>query len=84
MILDDLETLSVGATSAEQIQTIIDDYFITTGGGFETSAYLGSAINAGVVRVSNTETAGFSVSANSAEIRGALAGLAWSIADILP
>lgn len=75
-MLDDLETLAVGATTANQVELIILDYFVSTGGGFETSAYLGSTTDPGPVRVSETESAGFSVSANSDEIRASLVGLA--------
>lgn len=75
-ILDDLAGLSAAATTSAEVQTIVDDYFMASGGGFETTAYLGSTSLPGEIRVSESEIAGFSVSAATPELREALAGLA--------
>jgi flagellar hook-associated protein 3 FlgL len=74
-MLDDLQALATSATTSTEIDTIIDTYFFAPGGGFETSAYLGSTTSAGNVRISETESAGFPISADNPDIRAALASL---------
>ena len=75
-ILDELSVLVSGLSTAGDVEAVIDDYFNLTGGGFETSAYLGSVNPPGDVRISETETAGFAVSANAQGARDAISGLA--------
>jgi flagellar hook-associated protein 3 FlgL len=75
-MLDELQSLAISATTSADIDTIIDDYFIASGGGFETSAYLGSSNLPTKVRISETESAGFPVSAENQNVRAVLASLA--------
>ncbi|NOX72646.1 MAG: hypothetical protein GXP03_03135 [Alphaproteobacteria bacterium] len=75
-MLDDLQALAASASTSSEVATIVDNYFLASGGGFETSAYLGSPNLAGNVRISETESAGFPISANDPDIRAALASLA--------
>ncbi|NSX56696.1 flagellin [Parasulfitobacter algicola] len=75
-ILSDIRTAIAGETTIAGIKTAIDDWFDTTGGGFETNAYLGSATARSDFKVNKAETVGIDVKADASEIRSVLKGLA--------
>lgn len=75
-MLNELQTLSAGATTAAQVVTIVDTYFNAPTGGFETSAYKGSTQGSGPVRISESSTANLSVTALDPAIRSTLKGFA--------
>lgn len=75
-ILDRLETLTGGATTAADVSAIVSDFFNISGGGFDTDIYQGSDTATGPTRISDSEVADLTVSAASPEIRGALEGFA--------
>ncbi len=75
-MLTDLQTFTAGATTAAQVLTIVDTYFNDPSGGFETSAYRGSAQATGPVRISESDTAELSVTALDPAVRATLKGFA--------
>jgi len=80
-VLDQLSILTVGATSAAQVATIVGDYFNLPGGGFETSAYRGSTQAPGPLGIAETESATVSLTARDPALRKSLEGL--SVAALL-
>ena len=77
-LLDDLTALTSGATTSAQVIQTVDDYFNQPGGGFETSAYLGSTTVPESVQISQSEKAGIPVTARDPRLRQTLQGLALS------
>lgn len=75
-ILDDLETIVAGETDTNQIRALVGDYFHATGGGFETSAFLGTQQSPQKVHISKTDKAGFDVTAAEPALRDTMEGLA--------
>jgi flagellar hook-associated protein 3 FlgL len=75
-ILDQLEPLLAGETTATGVAAIIDNYFNLPGGGFEAAALIGSTLVAGPVRIAESESVGTGVTAADAKLRRALQGLA--------
>lgn len=75
-MLDDLQTLTSGATTAAQVIQAVDDYFNQPGGGFESSAYLGNTASTGPVKISETERAELNATASDPRLRALMQGLA--------
>lgn len=75
-IIAELSALVSGETAPVQVSMIVDTYFSASGGGYETSTYLGSDTVAGDLQISESSKASFKVSAATPEIRDALAALA--------
>ncbi|MCA8869520.1 MAG: hypothetical protein KDA67_12775 [Rhodobacteraceae bacterium] len=75
-ILGDLETLTLAATTADEIRAIVTDYFDSAGGGFETGVYLGSTKPTGPVSISDTESASYGITGADTGIRETLKHLA--------
>jgi flagellar hook-associated protein 3 FlgL len=76
-ILDAIETAVAGATTVADVTTALDAYF-APGGGFETTAYTGSADPLRSFRVSPSESVDLPVTALDPAIRATLRGLAMS------
>ncbi|MCK0140311.1 flagellin [Aliiroseovarius sp. F47248L] len=77
-ILSDIMTAISGETTAAGVADQIDDWFKTSGGGFDISGYQGSNQDLGPFRLSDGEVATLSIKANNAEIRDVLAAFAKS------
>lgn len=75
-IMAQLEALVAGETTASGVIMLIDTWFDTPGGGFDTIAYQGSTDRAAHVRLSEGTTADLGIMASDSEIRGALKSLA--------
>jgi flagellar hook-associated protein 3 FlgL len=75
-IMTQLETLTAGETTAAGVIALVDDWFDTPGGGFETVGYLGSTERPVPVRLSDGTTADLGALASDPEIRDALRSLA--------
>ncbi len=75
-IMSQLEALTAGETTASGVIALVDDWFDTPGGGFDTVAYLGSTDRAAPVRLSEGMTADLGIMASDPEIRSALKSLA--------
>lgn len=69
------EIISAGAVTAEDVATVVRDWF-APGGGFETVAYLGGAMMTQGPQLSDGEVAPAPVTADNAAIRDFLGGLA--------
>lgn len=74
-ILDDLVAALPPDALAEDVLTAVDAYF-AVGGGFETARYLGSNTDLSPFRLSPKDVVTFDITANTDEIRGALAATA--------
>lgn len=68
--------VAAGATTAADVETVLDDWFYTAGGGFETNGYLGSAARMSDVKVAEGRTIAMPIKADDVEIRHQLRGLA--------
>ena len=77
-IISDLMTAISSETTAAGVATQIDDWFNSSGGGFETSGYLGANEDLGPFRLRDGETASQPVKASDTEIRAQLSALAKS------
>lgn len=75
-IYADLAALASGAADGLDAIALIDDYFNAAGGGFETTAYIGSTANAPGVEIAEGQRLGFSVRADHAALRDNLHALA--------
>ena len=73
-ILDRLEQLLSTATSADEVQTLVNDWF-SDPAGFEAEAYRGGQALA-PVQIGTSHTARLEVTASDPDLRGTLAGLA--------
>lgn len=69
------EVLLAGATTAADIEAVVDAWF-APGGGFDTIGYLGATEDRGPVFLSDTERSGAPPRADSTEVRALLASLA--------
>lgn len=78
-IIAELMTAIAGEDTAAGISIAIDDWFNTTGGGFETLGYSGADESYGPIRLGNGETATLPVRANDAEIRSLLSAVAKTV-----
>ncbi|MBO9395114.1 hypothetical protein J7399_06730 [Shimia sp. R9_1] len=63
---------AAGAVTVTDIVAAVDDYFMTAGGGFETSAYVGSTNNLTPFRLNETETADYEIRADNTALRQAM------------
>lgn len=75
VMLDELELLIVGETTAAGVATIVSDWF-GPGGGFETTGYLGDTTPLSNIPVSQDENVTLDVTAFDQGVRDVLAGLA--------
>jgi flagellar hook-associated protein 3 FlgL len=75
-ILAALVAETAGATSATEATALVDAWFDTPGGGFETMAYLGATTPAGPVAVAPGDAIRLEITAARDELRPALKGLA--------
>ena len=75
-ILDLLEPMVSGETTAAGVLAVVDDFFNQPGGGFETDAYLGADASGGPVRVARGQSAELPATAADPRLRAALQGLA--------
>ncbi|MBF9035269.1 hypothetical protein HKCCE2091_13570 [Rhodobacterales bacterium HKCCE2091] len=75
-MLADLETLVAGAADAASMIAIVDDYFMTPAGGYETAAYLGDTAPQTGFTISEGETVSTNVTALDPSLRTAFSGLA--------
>jgi flagellar hook-associated protein 3 FlgL len=75
-ILAALVAETAGAATAEEAVALIDAWFDTPGGGFDSMAYRGSELPAGPVAVAPGETVQLGITAARDELRPALKGLA--------
>ncbi len=75
-MLADLSAAVTGLTTAADIETAVDAWFDTPGGGFETVGYLGSTTPLSPFRVGQHEAINVQVTAADAEIRDFLKGYA--------
>lgn len=64
------------ATTAADIVTVVDDYFYTVGGGFETNGYAGSAAQISNFKVAEGREIEMPIKADDKVIRDQLRGLA--------
>ena len=77
-ILSELTAAISAETTAAGVSAQIDDWFFTPGGGFETTAYLGSATDLGSFRLGEGQSATQPIKASDHEVRELLAALAKS------
>jgi flagellar hook-associated protein 3 FlgL len=75
-MLEELAAVVLGAATVEDAQLLIDDWFNTTGGGFETLAYQGSDTAMSAIPVGVGETVRYTVTAADQEVRDVLAAFA--------
>ena len=75
-ILADLNVAITGLTTAADVETAVDAWFDTPGGGFDTVAYVGSPNALGPIRVSEHDTVDLSITASDDSARAALKGFA--------
>ena len=75
-ILDALVAHLGGATAPEDVEAAVMDWFLTPGGGFDTTGLTGSATPAGPVSVARGETVELTVTAARDGVRRHLAALA--------
>lgn len=71
-MLGELRTALAGQTTVAGIDAALDNWFDTPGGGFETSAYLGSDTARSPFRLSETESAGVDIRAQDPVFRSLL------------
>lgn len=74
-MLDELETLVAGETTAAGVASIVSDWF-DPGGGFETTGYLGNTNPLADIPVSQDERVTLEVTAADQGLRDVLSGLA--------
>lgn len=77
-ILAEIATLIAGAADAGEVLNEIDGYF-SNPAGYQTTGFLGSAIDASEVELDDGEFVAYAVRADDAEIRDALASLAIAV-----
>ncbi len=75
-ILAALVAETAGATTAAEVVALVDAWFDTSGGGFESVGYRGSVVPAGPVAIAEGETLQLAITAARDELRPALKGLA--------
>ncbi len=68
-IMADLGIAIAGALTATDLINAVDDYFMSPGGGFETSAYQGSLNDLAPMRLNDNQSADFNVRADMSELR---------------
>ena len=75
-IYSKLKTLINGMTTANNIATAVENWFNGSGGGFETSGYLGTKIKSGPIQLAKGQDADWPVKADDAKLRPTLQFLA--------
>lgn len=76
VILADLQLAIAGATTAAGVETAVNAWFDTPGGGYDTVAYLGSTTPLSPFQIGLGEQAKISITAADTEIRDTIKGLA--------
>lgn len=77
-ILADLEILAAPAPDANALVAIVDDYFTSPGGGFDTNSYTGSQVDAPQVELAEGESVSVQYRADNPAFRAVLRDLALS------
>lgn len=67
---------AAGATTADDVATVLDTWFNTAGGGFETLAYQGSGTPLSAMALSETESVSLELTAADPAFRDTLRGIA--------
>ncbi|TNE64135.1 MAG: hypothetical protein EP336_15655 [Rhodobacteraceae bacterium] len=75
-MMADLLTAVSGATTVEDVGIIVDDWFMSAGGGYETVAYQGSANALSPFSLGEDETVRMDITALDEAVRETLKGLA--------
>ncbi|PZX06059.1 flagellin [Celeribacter halophilus] len=75
-MMNDLAAAVAGSTSSSDVETIVDDWFMSPSGGFEMIAYQGSDNALSPFALGEHETVRVDFSANDASLRETLKGLA--------
>lgn len=75
-ILADLGLAVAGETTAAGVMAVAEDWFMTAGSGFDTSAYVGSTTPLAALEVGENATADLSITAAADPLRKAMKGLA--------
>ncbi|MGJ8582752.1 MAG: flagellin [Marinosulfonomonas sp.] len=75
-ILSSLRTATASETTAAGVVSVVDAWFDTVGGGFETDAYLGSMVKLSDVAVSEHIQVSLATTAADSDVREALKGFA--------
>jgi flagellar hook-associated protein 3 FlgL len=81
-----LRTAAAAETTADGIETVVNDWFLASGGGFETTGYQGSTAGTVTFRIGDGEDTGIKFNAADPDLRGlmrsfALAAMASGLAD---
>ncbi|MDE0588351.1 flagellin [Halocynthiibacter sp. C4] len=74
-IIAELNPLIAGATTEADFMTVIDNWFDTPGGGFETNAYTGSTQSRSSIPIGSERTVDYGITALNPDIRTTLKGL---------
>lgn len=75
-MMSELMTAVAGATTVADVETIVDDWFMSSGGGYETTAYQGSANPLSPFSLGENEKVKLEITAQNDSIRETLMGLA--------
>jgi flagellar hook-associated protein 3 FlgL len=75
-ILSALQVATAGQTTAAGVTAAVDNWFDASGGGFETTAYLGSTATLSPFKIGAHQSANISLTAADQSIRDTLKGLA--------
>lgn len=75
-ILTSLRTATAAETTAAGVVSVVESWFDTVGGGFETDAYLGSMTKLSEVAVSKDIQVGLTITGADADVRETLKGFA--------
>lgn len=71
-IVADIKAAVAGLTSIGDVETALDDWFYTPGGGFDTVAYQGDAAHMSPLQLGDNETVSFEFRADAQEMRDIL------------
>lgn len=77
-ILADLQIAIAGQTTAAGIEAAVDNWFNTSGGGFETTGYLGSSTSLTPFKIGVGQEADLPITAANSTVRDTLKGLAFA------
>jgi len=75
-ILTALQTAIAGKTTTAEVWTAVNTWFDAPGGGFESSAYIGSDIGVSSFQIGTNDQAALDIKANHSAFRETLKGLA--------
>ncbi|SLN13659.1 flagellar hook-associated protein FlgL [Aquimixticola soesokkakensis] len=75
-LIADLRVATAAATTASEVVAAVTAWFDDSGGGFETSGYLGSTTPASAFRLSDRERTTLAITAHDQEFRDVLKGFA--------